>query len=82
MYSVRARIVDGQAVSDELPLPEGKEVTIWVPEDEDEEGIHLTPEEEAELDAALEEADREEGIPAEQVLRELRELRLRDGDKR
>jgi hypothetical protein len=41
---------------------------------EDEEGVHLTPEEEADLAAALAEADRTTGVPAEQILRELREM--------
>jgi hypothetical protein len=81
MYSVSARIIDGHAVSEELPLPEGKHVTIWVPDEEDEEGIVLTPEEEAELDAAIEEADRSEGISGEEMLRQLRELRESDTGK-
>jgi len=82
MYSVSARIINGRAVSEELPLPEGKQVTIWVPDEEDEEGIVLTPEEEAELDAAIEEADRTVGISGEEMLRQLRELRERDTGKR
>jgi hypothetical protein len=78
MYSVSARIVDGRAVSEEIPLPEGKQVTIWVPEDEEEEGVVLTPEEEAALDAAIDDADRTVGISGEEMLRRLRELRERD----
>jgi len=82
MYSVTARIVDGRAVTTDAALPEGKEVTIWIPEDEEEDRVVLTPEEEAELDAAIEDADRHEGISAEEMLRELRELRERDTDAR
>ena len=41
----------------------------------DEEEIELSGEELAELDAAIEEADRGEVIPAEEVLRELRARR-------
>ena len=44
----------------------------------DEEDDEMSAEQLAELEAALEEADRGEGIPAEDVLRKLRELRLRD----
>jgi len=78
MYSVSARIINGRAVSEELPLPEGKQVTIWVPDEEEEEGVVLTPEEEAELDAALEEADHSVGISGEEMLRQLREISERD----
>jgi len=41
----------------------------------DEEEVELSAEELAELDAAIEEADRGEVIPAEEVLRELRARR-------
>ena len=82
MHSVSARIINGRAVSEELPLPEGKQVTIWVPDEEDEEGIVLTPEEEAELDAAIEEADRTVGISGEEMLRQLREISAQDTQKR
>jgi hypothetical protein len=41
----------------------------------EEEDVELDPELLAELDAAIEEADRGEGIPFEEVLRELREMR-------
>jgi len=81
MYSVSARVINGRAVSEELPLPEGKQVTIWVPDEEEEEGIVLTPEEEAELEDALEEADRSVGISGEEMLRQLRELREHDTGK-
>ena len=73
MHSVSARVIDGRAVSEELPLPEGKQVTIWVPDDDEEEGVLLTPEEEAELDAAIEEANHGQGISGEEMLRRLRE---------
>lgn len=82
MHSVSARIIDGRAVSEELPLPEGKQVTIWVPDDEEEERIYLTPEEEAELDAAIEDADRSKGISGEEMLRRLRALREQDDRER
>jgi len=44
----------------------------------EEEGYVPTPEEEAELDAAIAEADLGGGIPLEQFLRELEELRDRE----
>lgn len=40
----------------------------------DEEDFELTPEQLAELDESIAEADRGELIPAEEVLRELREM--------
>jgi hypothetical protein len=43
--------------------------------DRDDREIELTPEEAAEIDAAIAEADLGGGIPAEEVLRELRARR-------
>jgi len=41
---------------------------------DEEEPYELTPEQEAELDESIAQADRGELIPAEEVLRELREI--------
>jgi len=49
---------------------------------EDEDAVDMTPEQLAELDAALEEADRGEGISGEEMLRQMRELRERETGKR
>ena len=45
-----------------------------VPKVEEEEDFELTPEQLAELDESIAEADRGEVVPAEEVLRELREI--------
>jgi hypothetical protein len=49
-----------------------------VPDDDDEVEDEMTPEQLAELEAAIEEADRGEGISGEEMLRQLREMRERD----
>ena len=67
-----ARVKDGRLLLDEpTDLPDGTEVELEaVP------ALDLTPQERARLDAAIEqglaEADRGEGIPAEEVIRQLR----------
>jgi hypothetical protein len=68
-----AKVKDGQLVVDPVvQLPEGATVTVLVDNDADDDDVELTPEEEAELDFAIAEADREGWIPAEQVIAELR----------
>lgn len=74
MEILSGKVVNGHVDFGDVELPEGATVQAFVLEDEDE----MSAEQLAELEAALEEADRGEGIPAEEVLRELRELRLRD----
>lgn len=73
MTIVPGKVVNGRIeVEDDIELPEGAEVTVYLHE----EGEYVpTPEEEAELEAACDEADRGEGVPLEDVLRELREMR-------
>ena len=72
MTIVPGRVVNGRIEVEDVELPEGAEVAVCYSGDESE--VQLTPEELAELDAAIEEADRGEGIPAEEVLRELRAM--------
>jgi excinuclease UvrABC helicase subunit UvrB len=63
-------VVGGKIVIEGLSLPEGTLVTVLT---QDEESIvRLSPEDEAELLQALDEADREEGIPAEALFERLR----------
>ena len=57
----------------------GKAVHDIPAEDED---VELSPELLAELDAAIEEVDRGEGIPAEVVLRELHEMAEKEIERR
>jgi len=68
-----AKVKDGKLVVDPVvELPEGATVTVLVKDDADESDLELTLEEEAELDEAIAEADREGWIPAQQVIAELR----------
>jgi hypothetical protein len=68
-----AKVKDGQLVVDPVvELPEGATVTALIDDDADDDHLELTAEEEAELDEAIAEADREGWIPAEQVIAELR----------
>ncbi len=64
------KVVNGLVLVKGALLPEGANVTILVPDDEDE-PFDLTPEMLAELDESIAQADRGEGIPAAQVLAEL-----------
>ena len=63
-------VIEGKVVVEELTLPEGASVTILARGAED--TVRLSPHEEAELLAALEEAELDEGIPAEVLLEKLR----------
>ena len=56
MQVVSGTVLDGKVVVDDLSLPNGTEVTILARGDEA--VIKLSPDEEAELLAALDEADR------------------------
>ena len=67
-----AKVKGGRLVVDPVvELPEGATVTVMV-DDPDADDLELTPEQEAELDDAIAEADRDGWIPAEQVIAELR----------
>ena len=72
MTIVTGKVVNGRIEVEDVELPEGLEVAVYYTGDEPE--VQLTAEEMAELDAAIAEADRGEGIPAEQVLAELRAI--------
>lgn len=68
-----AQVKDGRLVVDPVvDLPEGATVTVLVEDDANGEDLELTPEQEAELDDAIREADRVGWIPAQQVIAELR----------
>lgn len=64
--------IDGKVVVEGRSLPEGTAVTVLARGDET--AVRLPPGEQAELLAALDEADREEGIPAEVLFARLRRL--------
>jgi hypothetical protein len=68
-----AMVKDGKLVIDPVvELSEGATATVLVDDDADDDDLELTPEEEADLDEAIAEADRDGWIPAEQVIAELR----------
>lgn len=66
-----AKVKDGVIVAEDVDLPEGATVTVVVDDPEDD-YAELTAEEAAELEAAIAEADRGEGVPWEIVHDQLR----------
>jgi len=70
MQVITGTVVDGKVVVEGLSLPEGTVVTVFARDDES--LVKLSPAEEAELLKALDEADREEGISAEELYDRLR----------
>lgn len=69
------KVVNGHVeveLDDPADLPEGAEVSVLLRNDKE---YVPTPEEEAELEAAIEEAEQGGGISAEELLRELRAIR-------
>lgn len=70
MQVASGTVIGGKVVVEGLSLPEGTAVTVLARGDEA--IVKLSPEEGAELLAALQDADREEGIPAEEFFARLR----------
>jgi hypothetical protein len=70
MQVVSGVIIDGKVVVEGLSWPEGTAVTVLARGDEA--IVKLSPEEEADLLAALDEADREAGIPPADFFARLR----------
>jgi hypothetical protein len=67
-----AKVKGGVIVADDVDLPEGATVTVVLDEDTaNDNADEVTPEQLAELDEAIAEADRGEGIPWETVRAEL-----------
>jgi hypothetical protein len=69
MQLATGTVVDGKVVVEGLDLPEGTSVTILTRDDAP--AVTLSPEDEAELHQALDEADAEEGISAEELFARL-----------
>lgn len=63
-------VINGKVVVEGLSLPEGTVVTVLARGDE--RAVRLHPQEEAQLLEALDEADREEGISADELFARLR----------
>jgi hypothetical protein len=70
MQVASGTVVDGKVVVEGLSLPEGTVVTVIARGDEV--AVRLPPRQEAELLEALDEADLEEGISAEELFARLR----------
>ena len=75
LYS--GRVVDGKVVVEGASLPEGAEVDVFLIEENEE--LTLTPDMEDELAAAIERLDRGEGIPWEEVRKQIRKIEQGDG---
>jgi len=69
MQIATGTIVGGKVVVEGLSLPEGTVVTVLARGDEN--AVRLPPKQEAELLDALDEADREEGISADELFARL-----------
>ena len=69
MKVATGKVVSGKIVVDGTPFPEGSTVTVLAPEDG--EAFELSPDDEAALLAAIEEADRGDVIDGELFLRDL-----------
>jgi hypothetical protein len=71
---ITGKVVNGRIeVEDELALPEGAMVEIYLAGEED--GFELTPEEEAELEDRMAAVDRGEFVTADALMLELRSRR-------
>jgi hypothetical protein len=70
MKVATGKVVEGKIVVEGDPFEEGITVTVMALESD--EVVHLSPQEEAALLTAIEEADAGDFVSGEQVLRELR----------
>jgi hypothetical protein len=69
MKIATGKVIDGKVVVEGVTLEEGSSVTVLAGDDEA--GVTLSPEEEAEVLLAIAEADRGETVSAEGVLKRL-----------
>jgi len=70
MQVIKGTVVEGKIVLNQGSLPEGIEVGVFVARQAG--SVRLSPAQQQELEAALDEADREDGISAEELFAELR----------
>lgn len=73
MQVATGKVIGGRIVLEGTSLPEGAVVTVFTVNAET--TIRLSPTESAELESALEEADREEGITAKELFERLNKYR-------
>lgn len=69
MQLTTGTVIDGKVVVEGLALPEGTVVTVLTRDDEH--AVRLSAVDEAELLEALDEADREEGVSAQELFARL-----------
>lgn len=69
MQVVTGTVIEGKVVLEGVSLPEGTVVTVFAKDSEA--TVRLSPALQAELEAALEEADHEEGISWDDLSRQL-----------
>jgi hypothetical protein len=73
MQVLSGTVVEGKVVLDGAFLPDGATVTVFA--EHPGETVRLPPHLQAELEAAIDEADREEGISAEELFEQLKKYR-------
>lgn len=73
MQVLTGTVVDGKVVFDGASLPDGTIVTVFA--EQPGEAVRLPPHLQADLEAAIDEADREEGISAEELFEQLKKYR-------
>lgn len=66
-------VVEGKVVLNGAALPDGATVTVFA--EQPGETVHLPPHLQVELEAAIDEADREEGISGEELFEQLKKYR-------
>jgi len=76
---MRGHFLNGRIEVDEEAFPDGTPVNIVVVRDPDSEEYELTPEDEEALEESISQIERGECVTAEDLLAELRAMRVRDG---
>lgn len=70
MQVITGTVVEGKVVLNGSSLPEGTIVTVYAHEST--QSVRLPPHLQAELEEAIDEADREEGVSAEELFAQLK----------
>lgn len=73
MQVLTGTVVEGKVVLDGASLPDGATVTVFA--EQPGETVRLPPHLQAELEAAIDEADREDGISGEELFEQLKKYR-------
>ena len=73
MQVLSGTVIEGKVVLDGASLPDGATVTVFA--EQPGEVVRLPPHLQAELEAAIDEADREEGISPEELFEQLKKYR-------